>query len=194
MREKNPSQVVMLPKFRMSFPYLLEAYPQKREDGTTVDEFRVQAIFPEGEELTELKQVVTQLVEEKWGKIRPKLDNLPIRLQAENLKPDGTLRPNMELGGKYYMNLKCSERPGVVDHNLHDVLNKEDVYPGRWARAQISVFTYFVKGKSGVSSRLRHVQILEDDERLDFRQKPEEVFSKVALEKDDSGMTENDLF
>lgn len=66
---------------------------------------------------------------------------------------------------------------GVVDADRNEVLNKREVYGGRWARLSITVTVYDNKSK-GPAIYLNNVQLLDHDESFGGRPSAESEFDK----------------
>jgi hypothetical protein len=62
------------------------------------------------------------------------------------------------------------------------VLDAEQAYAGRWARASVNFWSYDTSGNRGVAVGLQNVQLLRDDEKLGSNTpKPQDVFKPVAI-------------
>lgn len=66
---------------------------------------------------------------------------------------------------------------GVVDADRNEVLNKREVYGGRWARLSLSITVYDNKSK-GPTIYLNNVQLLSNDESFGGRPSAENEFDK----------------
>ena len=88
--------------------------------------------------------------------------------------------------GFTYINPWSEQRPGIVDHDVQDVLDVGNVYAGMKVRASVSPFAWANSGKKGVSFGLNHIQVLKEGARIDGRVTADKAFTKVALEGDDS--------
>lgn len=82
--------------------------------------------------------------------------------------------------GFTYINPWSEQRPGVVDHNVQDILDVGSVYAGMKVRASIAPFAWANSGKKGVSFGLNHIQVLADGTRIDGRISADRAFGKVA--------------
>jgi hypothetical protein len=88
--------------------------------------------------------------------------------------------------GFTYISPWSEQRPGIVDHNVEDILDVGGVYAGMKVRASISPFAWANTGRKGVSFGLNHIQVLKEGSRIDGRVTADKAFGKVALEDDDS--------
>lgn len=71
------------------------------------------------------------------------------------------------------------QRPGLVDRNKQPILTEEEFYPGCWARATVTAYSYDNVGK-GVAFGLHNIQKLGDDENFTGRVAAEEDFGDDA--------------
>lgn len=81
--------------------------------------------------------------------------------------------------GRYYVNAKSNEKPGVVDQSVQPVLDASKIYPGLIVNASISFFPYKIP-RWGVGCGLNGIQIVRDGERLGGRPDPTADFSPIA--------------
>jgi hypothetical protein len=174
---------VMTPKFRVSFP---NVFKPKKNELSGKDEYSVMALFPKDADLTSLKKAAQEAIEEKWGKDRNKWpQNLktPFRDQGEKAKFDEAsgkkVLPVGHVEGAIFMNLKSSQRPGVVDQNVQDMIVETDFYAGCWARATVSAYAYDQKGNKGVAFGLQNIQKVAEGEPLSGRLKAIDEFAPV---------------
>lgn len=165
------------PRFRVSFPNVFKA---RKNDLNGKDEFSVTAVFPKGADLSALKAAVNAVVTEKLGADKskwPKGMRSPFRDQAEREK-DGKLPEGYEAGA-IFINLKATQRPGVVDANVQDILEERDFYAGCWAIANVRPYYYDQKGNKGVSFGLQNIQKVADGDPLGGRVRPTDAFKPV---------------
>lgn len=165
------------PKFRVSFPNVFKA---RKNDLNGKDEFSVTAVFPKGTDLSVLKKAANDAIVEKLGADKskwPKGLRNPIRDQAEREK-EGKLPEGYEAGA-FFINLKATQRPGVVDQNVQDILEERDFYAGCWAIANVRAYYYDQKGNKGVSFGLQNIQKVGDGDPLGGRVRPTDAFKPV---------------
>jgi len=182
---------VNTPTFRVSYPNVFKA---KKNDLNGKDEFSVVALFKKGEDLTKLKEAAQKAIVEKWGPDKAKWPaNLrtPFRLQEERAKEvDGKrVLPAGHEEGAIFLNLKSSQRPGVVDQNVQDIIDESQFYAGCYARASVNAYAYDQKGNRGVSFGLGNIQKVRDGEPLGNRARPEADFAPIQVEGGDAAAT-----
>ena len=66
----------------------------------------------------------------------------------------------------YFLNANGTQKPGIVDENLNEILDPEEVYSGCWGRASISFYAFNTNGNKGVGVGLNNIQKLKDGDRL----------------------------
>lgn len=186
------------PTFRVSYPNVFKA---KKNDLNGKDEFSIVALFKKGEDLSALKAAATKAITDKWGPDKAKWPtNLrsPFRDQGERAKEvDGKrILPAGHEEGAIFLNLKSSQRPGVVDQNVQDILDESQFYAGCYARASVNAYAYDQKGNRGVSFGLGNIQKVKDGEPLGNRARPESDFAPIAVEGETakSGASATDIF
>ncbi len=181
---------VMTPNFRVSYP---SVFKPKKNDLNGKDEYSVVALFPKGADLSKLKAAAQTVVTEKWGtdpKKWPQNLRLPFRDQGERAKEDEysgkRVLPSGYEAGAIFMNLKSTQRPGVVDEKVQDILDESQFYAGCFARATVNFFAYDQKGNRGVSVSLINIQKVKDGDPLSGRAKAQDDFAPVEDSSDGS--------
>ena len=187
---------VNTPTFRVSYPNVFKA---RKNDLNGKDEFSVVALFKKGEDLSKLKDAAQKAIVDKWGADKTKWPtNLrsPFRDQSERAKDVSGKRilPPAHEEGAIFLNLKSSQRPGVVDQNVEDIIDESQFYAGCYARASINAYAYDIKGNRGVSFGLGNVQKVKDGEPLGNRAKPEQDFAPIETSANASVASASDLF
>lgn len=178
------STQVLTPEFRVAFPKVFKA---ERNDLNGKDEYSLVALFPKGADLSKLKAAAKAAAEKKWGsdpKKWPKNLRDPFRDQGDREKEDDAGNAYLPAGyekGAFYLNLKSTKRPGLVNAQVQDIIDETDFYGGCYARAQVNAFAYDNKGNAGISFGLNHVQKLKDGESFGAgARNPSDVFQPVG--------------
>lgn len=164
---------VMTPKFRVSYPNVFKA---KRNDLNGKDEYSIVALFKKGEDLSALKKAVEDCLTEKLGADKskwPKNLKSPFRDQGER---EGS---GYEAGATF-INLKSSQKPGVVDANVQPIIDENEFYAGCYARATVRPYYYDQKGNKGIAFGLQNVQKVSEGEPLSGRASATNEFAPVA--------------
>lgn len=193
---------IITPEFRVSYPNVFKPQEIKRDDGTTVHEYSLVALFPKGANLDALKKEVIRVMTDKFGPDRNQWpDNWrnPLRDQGEKKRIDKATgkvilgedgKPLLHDGceaGAVFINMKSKQKPGVVDQNVQDIIDETQFYAGCWARASVSGYWYDHKGNRGVAFGLRNIQKLRDGEPLGGRTRPEDDFEPIDTGDGDAG-------
>lgn len=178
---------VQTPVFRVSFPAVFEA---KAFDGGA-PKYSVAAIWdPSRFTAAEKKlwQGIIDLCDEvSMERFKKKMDNLPgnfkkaIRDGAEKADLGGYGE------GLLFANLSSKMKPGLIDRDRTIITNPEDFYPGCYARATVTAYSYDNKGK-GVALGLQNLQKIADGERLDSRTDAAEDFGDEEIDDDRFGV------
>jgi len=186
------------PEFRVSYP---KVFKPERNDLNGKDEFSVVALFPKGADLKGLKAACKAACEKKWGsdpKKWPRNLRLPFRDQAERAKEDedgNEYLPDGYVAGATFCNFKTQTRPGIVDASAQDIIDESKFYGGCYARAQVNAAAYDMKGNTGVSLYLNHIQKLRDGESFGSAPRnPQDVFEAVESDDEDAPETAGDIF
>lgn len=165
------------PRFRGSY---INVFKARKNDLNGKDEYSVVALFPKGADLSALKKAANDAIVEKLGADKtkwPKGLRSPFRDQAEREK-DGKL-PDGHEAGAIFINLKSTEKPGIVDANVQDILEERQVYSGAWFIANIRPYYYDQKGNKGVSFGLLNLQKVADGDPLGGKVRPTDAFKPV---------------
>lgn len=177
MNEKNVSTKVVTGRVRLSYVHLIE--PETAMDGGAA-KYSTSILIPKDDTAT--IEAVRRAVEAAY-----KLGEGRLRGNGRTVPPLSTLRTPLRDGdaerpddeaykGKLFLTARSTAKPGIVDRNLNAVTDPAEVYSGRWARVSISAFAYNNNGNRGIGMGLQNVQLLEDDEPLGGRSRPQDDF------------------
>ncbi len=175
---------VKTPKFRLSYPNL---FRPKLNDLNGKMEYSCVALFKKGEDLSALEAAAKKVLEEKFGTDKskwPKNLKSPFRDQGDREKEvDGKMvLPEGYEHGAIFLNLKSTQRPGIVDQNVQQVLDESEAYAGRFAHCTVNPYYFDQKGNKGIAFGLVNLQLLDHGDPLSGRTKPEDDFAPVASE------------
>lgn len=192
-----PTRKIITTPIRLSYPYLFDA--RQNDNGT--DYWETEALIPptkEGDALrAKLMDAMTEVMEDHFGPEdewpRGRNDYLPEH-KLKYVDPKKIPGPGIDEDWTIFR-ARSYQPVGVVDANKDEVLNKREVYGGRWARLSITVSVYDDKSK-GVTIYLNNVQLLDNDESFggrpsadsDFDQwDGDELASGASRDRDDRG-------
>lgn len=169
------------PVFRMSFPHLFE--PQGFEGSAGPPKYGLAAVWTPSKfsdsDKKRWRAMLVALDEESMSRFKKPLKDLPANIKR-GLR-DGAEKADLEGYGEgtRFANITSKMRPGVVDASREKIGpeqgNAEDVYPGCYCRATVTVYSHDNKGK-GVALGLMNVQKVADGGRLDSRTDAAEDF------------------
>ena len=161
---------VMTPVFRASYAHV---FTPKEDLGGKL-KYSVAMLFDKSEDLSELKAIVKEAINEKWGGKPPKGLKSPFKDGDANDNEKGDDYKN-----KIYINASSVTKPGVVDSQVNAILDTTEFYSGCYARATVNAYAYDVKVNKGVAFGLRNIQKIKDGEPLGGRNKAEHDFSAI---------------
>ena len=138
-------------------------------------EYSLQLLIPkQSETARDIKDMIQQLLKERWGANVPDVWVNPLRDPedpAENKKEE-------QYKDMYFMNVRTTEAPGIVGPDGLGIANPMEPRSGDYFRVSMGGFTY-IKPKNGVSFGLNNVQFLEAGETLTGRKRAEDDFGPM---------------
>ena len=167
---------------RLSYTHLFNKY-NPGGSGESGAKYMTNVLIPKGENetLNAIKKAIEAAkksgVASKWGGKEPKKCDLPLR--------DGDDKDDDVYEGMYYLNAKCSTRPGIVDRDRNPIVDEEEIYSGVWAIVSVTFYPYDTNGNRGVACGLNNVMKYKDDEKLGGRTSAENDFAGIDDEDDD---------
>ena len=99
------------------------------------------------------------------AKLADKNGKIPANIKSPLRDGDIEREDDPTFEGHFFINAKSSYKPGVVDRNLNDILDRDEVYSGCYGRVSLNFYAYNISSK-GIAAGLNNVQKLEDGERL----------------------------
>lgn len=167
---------------RLSFVHLFEKYNYggKDEDG----KYSTVVLIPKSEKETvaAIKRAIEAAKEQaqagKWHGKKPLKMDYPLH--------DGdTEKEDEDFAGHYYLNAKCSTRPGVCDKNRQPITDEEEIYSGVWAYVSVTFFGFDTSGSKGVACGLNNVMKFKDGDRMGGRVSAEADFDGISIDDAD---------
>lgn len=172
MAEKKTVSKVLTPEFRVSFP---NVFTPRAFEGQEA-KYSIVMLFPKGTDLSGLRKLAQQAVNEKWPDAtkRPKNMRNPFRDgDVEKSDMDG-------YAGHIFISASSKMAPGIVDKNRNAIIDEAEFYPGCYAHATVTCYAYSKMGNSGVAFGLQNIQKLRDGQPFSMRSKPEDDFQVIA--------------
>lgn len=179
MAIKEKAKSFTTPVFRISFPNLFVA--KAGEDGGKL-KFGCQAIWtPANFTATDKKlwnEMVGALNDECIKRFKKPLKEMPANFK-KGIREGAEKELEGYGAGTRFASLTSTLGPGVVDRDKQVISpeegNADDIYPGCYCRAKVTVYSYDNKGR-GVALGLRNVQKVKDGDRLDSRVSAQDDF------------------
>lgn len=113
----------------------------------------------------------------KWGGKEPKKLVSPLL--------DGDDKDDEVYAGHYYLNAKCSTRPGLCYRDRTPIVDEEEIYSGVWAVASVTFFPFDVNVNKGIACGLNNLMKFKDDDKLGGRTSAENDFADINFDDDD---------
>lgn len=148
---------VITPEGRMMFPNLFE--PSGFE-GSEKQTYSCLLVFPNGTDLTPLNDAIKAAFVAKFPKGAAGAWN-PVRDGNEKVDDWGEVFKDAK-----YIRVSSVFQPTVVNRKKQEILEKDQVYSGCYARAVVAPYAFDTRGNKGVAIGLDAVQILRDGEPL----------------------------
>lgn len=129
--------------------------------------FSICLLIPKEDKATlkKIKAAIDEATQEgistKWNGKKPANIKLPLRDGDEERADEAP-----EYTGVMFLNANSTQKPGIVDKDLNEILDPDEVYSGCWGRASINFYPFSVNGNKGIGVGLNNVQKLKDGERL----------------------------
>jgi hypothetical protein len=198
--EKKEIKRFTTPVFRVSFPHLFEATKASDADKDAKPKFSLSAIWTPGK-FSDKDKALWAAIGKELNRVALEAFKKPWKDLPDNIKRglrDGAAKEGLDGYGEgtKFANLTTYNRPGVVNLAKEPIGpehgNADEIYPGCYARATVSVYSYGLKPGSkgkGVAIGLFNVQKVKDGPRLDNRVAAEDDFDE---ELDSEWLDESD--
>lgn len=147
--------------------------------------YMTNVLIPKGEKETikAIRQAIDNAknaaIAKKWGGKEPKKMDDPLR-DGDEKEKDLEVYEN-----HFYLNAKCTTRPGICDKNKTPIVDEEEMYSGVWGIVSVTFFGYDTNGNRGVACGLNNIMKFKDDERLGGRSSAESDFADIPMDDDD---------
>lgn len=129
--------------------------------------FSICLLIPKEDKATlkKIKAAIDEAIQEgissKWNGKKPANVKLPLRDGDEERADEAPEYEDM-----MFLNANSTQKPGIVDKDLNEILDPDEVYSGCWGRASIDFYPFSVNGNKGIGVGLNNIQKLKDDEHL----------------------------
>lgn len=148
-------------KVRLSYANLFEAKSVNNSD----PKFSVSLIIPKKDKATiaKIEAAIKEAIEEgkskKFGGVIPKKLKTPLRDGDEE-------RDDEAYANSFFINANSNQRPIIVDEDKNEIIDKEEVYSGCYAKAIITFYPYDFNGTKGIGCGIQAVMKVADGDRL----------------------------
>lgn len=177
------SKVVFGP-CRLSYTHLFSKYSPDGDPDN--GKYMTNVIIPKSEKETikainaAIETAKKAAVVSKWNGKEPKKLDLPLRDGDEKERDDDGIYED-----NFYLNAKCSTRPGIIDKHKVPIVDEDEMYSGVWAIVSVTFYGYDVSGNRGIACGLNNVMKFKDDERLGGRVSADTDFAEIDTEDDE---------
>ena len=175
MKNSIPTKVVT---GECIFSYL-NCWEAKADQGGK-PKYSVSLIIPKSDTATisKINAAIKAAYEEGQSKLKGTGKTVPSLASIHTPLRDGDIdRPDdPNYAGCMFVNAKSDNRPGVVDANRQDIIDRAEMYSGVIGRASVTFYAYSANGNRGIACGLNHLQKLRDGEPLGYRTKAADDF------------------
>ncbi len=199
------SKRILTPRFRVSYAHIFK--PQDNDDGSKV--YSVTMIFDPSEDLSEMRALVKETKEIKWGNRKPTGKSEPTFRKGtqydEEENPNGyDLKKNPEYKGMIICTAKSygqavnvvkvnKSKPKGDPKRLITITDPSEFYSGCYAKASVTTYAYEKRGKNGVSFGLQNLIKVGDGEPLVKYANPHDDFGEMDDDEfDEDYLTDED--
>lgn len=128
-----------------------------------------------------IQEAIREGISSKWNGKKPANLKLPLRDGDDERAEEAE-----EYEGMMFLNANSTQKPGIVDKDLNEILDPDEVYSGCYGRVSINFYPFNVNGNRGVGVGLNNVQKLSEGERLgDARASAEDDFNDDFEDEED---------
>ena len=156
------------------FSYLTVFEPKSVEEGGP-KKYSVSLLIPKTDKKTikAIEAAIEAAKEEGKAKLGGKI---PANLKTP-LRDGDEDRPEDEVyAGCMFVNANSPRKPGIVDEDVNEIIDRDEIYSGAYGRASINFYAYNVGASKGIACGLNNIQKLKDGERLGGGTSAEEDF------------------
>lgn len=177
MKIKNPTKVITGVNTRWSYANVWD--PKSINGGTP--KYSVSLIIPKSDTVTveKIKAAIQAAYEEGQSKLKGNSKSVPSLSVIKTPLRDGDLeRPDDEsYKDSYFINANSATKPGIVDADLQQIIERSEVYSGVYGRASINFYAFNSNGNKGIACGLNNLQKIRDGEPLGGKSRAEDDFA-----------------
>ena len=166
---------LVTPDAILSYPNLFT--PRAMAEGMP-EKYSCELIFPEGTDLTPLREAASAAAIQKWG------DKLPANVRSPFRDGDEDRPGKPEDAGTTFISARSKQKPKVLEgEDMNPVMDEGEVYGGCVCRVSVTAFAYDQAGNKGVSFFLNNVWKLRDGEPLGGGVSAADEFAGAGVDK-----------
>jgi len=154
------------------------------------EEFSMMLLIPKSDSATveKIEGAIETAKLERWNDKPPKNLREPLKDGDDETQiPESAEPGELPYASHYFMNVKSTTKPGIVDADLNTVIDENSFRSGDYCKVSLQSYSYDKKGNRGVSFGLNNVQVLRKGEPLGGRSRPENDFEREEQDEDDIG-------
>ena len=172
---KPASTKVVTGQVRLSYCNLFE--PRAQQEGGD-PKFSVTILIPKSDTATinKIKAAQETAINTKGPTKRPAKIASTLH-DGDGVKEKTGEEFGAECKGHWVMSVSSKQRPGVVDADLNEIMDKTAIVSGDYGRVSINAYGYDVSGNRGVSFGLNNVMFKERGEPLGGRTRAADDFA-----------------
>lgn len=156
--------------------------PKSINGGTP--KYSVSLIIPKSDTATvsKVKAAIEAAYEEGQSKLKGNSRSVPALSVIKTPLRDGDLeRPDdPTYANSYFINANSATKPGVVDVNCNEIIERSEVYSGVYGRASINFYAFNSNGNKGIAVGLNNLQKIRDGEPLGGKSRATDDFATEA--------------
>lgn len=174
----NPTKVITGINTRWSYANVWD--PKSINGGTP--KYSVSLIIPKSDTVTvnKIKAAIQAAYEEGQSKLKGNGKSVPALSAIKTPLRDGDLeRPDDEAyKDSFFVNANSPTKPGIVDSDLQQIIERSEVYSGVYGRASINFYAFNSNGNKGIACGLNNLQKIRDGESLGGKSRAEDDFAE----------------
>lgn len=153
---------VITNKLRFSYLHVFEAHAMKEGQEK---KFSACLLIPKSDKKGVAKiqagiDAALEAAKAKFGGKIPKNFKMPLRDGDEEKEGDENF------AGHYFINANSNNKPGIIDEDKNEIMDRAEFYSGCYGRASINFYVFDVSTNKGIACGLNNLQKLEDGENL----------------------------
>lgn len=180
---EQPTKVIT-GKARLSYPNIWE--PRAfGNDATGPKKYSATLIIPKSDTVAEQKIRKAIAAAAELGKSTKFNGKIPGKLEHTFYDGDGPEADGAEeLKGCWYLRSNSVSKPGVIDSQKNEIMDKDEVYAGCYVKASVNFYAYNFGGNKGVACGLNNLMKVADGEPFSGRASAEDDFADEPVEDD----------